>query len=43
MPEALERKLLREAIKKHLKGKRRDAYVYGALRQTGWKPTRERK
>jgi hypothetical protein len=43
MPKALEKELIKEAIKKHLKGKRRDAYVYGTLRKTGWKPKREKK
>jgi hypothetical protein len=41
MPVALERKLIKEAIKKHLKGRRKDAYVYGTMRKTGWKPARE--
>lgn len=43
MPKKLERKLKREASKKGLKGSRKDAYVYGALRKTGWKPKREKK
>jgi hypothetical protein len=43
MPKALEEKLKREAKKKGLKGERADAYVYGTLRKTGWKPQRERK
>jgi len=43
MPKALERKLIAEAEVKHLKGKRKNAYVYGSLRKTGWKPKRERK
>ena len=38
MPKALERKLKAEAKKKGLKGKRADAYVYGTMRKTGWKP-----
>lgn len=41
MPVALERKLKREADKKGIKDK--DAYVYGTLRKTGWKPNREKK
>lgn len=41
MPVALERKLKREANKKGIKDK--DAYVYGTLRKTGWKPSREKK
>jgi hypothetical protein len=31
MPKALENKLKREASKKHLTGRRKDAYVYGTL------------
>lgn len=42
MPKALERKLRRLARKMGLRGDRRDAYVYGALRNTGWRPKRER-
>ena len=44
MPKKLERKLKRQAAKK--KGwskKRKDSYVYGVLRKTGWKPPKERK
>lgn len=43
MPKKLERKLKRKASKKGLKGTRKDAYVYGTLRKTGWKPSREKK
>lgn len=43
MPKALEEKLRREARKKGLKGKRAKAYIYGTMRDTGWKPNRERK
>lgn len=43
MPKKLERELKREAAKKGLTGERRDAYVYGTMRATGWKPKRERK
>ena len=39
----LESKLKREASKKGLKGERKDAYVYGTLRKTGWKPKQEKK
>ena len=41
MPKALERKLKREAREKGLTGKRKNAYVYGTLRKTGWKPETE--
>lgn len=42
MPKAMERKLKRKAKQKGLTGKRRDAYVYGTMRKTGWKPSKER-
>lgn len=42
MPLAMERKLNRQAAKKGLSGKRRRAYIYGTMRKTGWKPSRER-
>lgn len=43
MPKKLESKLKREASKKGLKGERKDAYVYGTLRKTGWKPSQKKK
>jgi len=43
VPKKLERELVKEAIKKRLTGEKKDAYVYGALRKTGWKPNREKK
>lgn len=43
MPVAMERKLKKEAKKKGLKGSRVDAYVYGTMRKTGWKPAGQRK
>jgi hypothetical protein len=43
MPKALEGKLARQATKKHLTGKRKNAYIYGTMRKTGWKPEREKK
>jgi hypothetical protein len=42
MPKALETKLKKEAKQKGLKGAKADAYVYGTLRRTGWKPEREK-
>ncbi len=42
MPAKMERELKREASKKGLTGKRRDAYIYGTLRASGWVPKRER-
>jgi hypothetical protein len=43
MPVKLERALKHQATKKGLKGEHKDAYVYGTLRKTGWKPSREKK
>lgn len=43
MLKKLERQLKAQARKKRLKGKRADAYVFGGLRKTGWKPSREKK
>lgn len=43
MPAALERKLKKEASKKGFKGEKKDSYVYGTLRKTGWKPEQEKK
>jgi hypothetical protein len=38
MPKKLEQDLKRQATKKGLTGDRKDAYVYGTLRKTGWTP-----
>jgi hypothetical protein len=43
MPKEMEEKLKRQAKKKGFKGERADAYVYGTLRKTGWKPKHEKK
>jgi len=42
MPRELEIRLAKLAAKKHLKGKRKNAYIYGTMRKTGWKPLREK-
>lgn len=42
MPKALEEKLERQANAQGLSGRHKDAYVYGTMRKTGWKPKRER-
>jgi hypothetical protein len=42
MPKALETKLKKKARKAGLKGDRANAYIYGTLRKTGWKPSREK-
>lgn len=43
MPKELEEKLKKEAAKKGLSGKHKAAYIYGTMRKTGWKPSREKK
>lgn len=42
MPKELEKKLRRRARKKGLKGKRKRKYIYGTMREAGWKPDREK-
>jgi hypothetical protein len=42
MPTKLERKLEKQAKKMGMLGKRRDAYIYGTMRKTGWKPKGEK-
>lgn len=39
----MEEKLKRQARKKGLKGKAAKRYIYGTMRETGWKPKREKK
>jgi hypothetical protein len=43
MPKKLEHELREEVERKYpnWSQKRKDAYVYGTLRSTGWKPKRE--
>lgn len=41
MPKKLEKALIKQASKKGLKGERKNAYIYGALRKTGWKPNKK--
>ena len=43
MPKKFERKLRKRAKAMGLKGERADAYVYGTMRKTGWRPRRERR
>jgi len=43
MPKAMEKKLKKEAKSKGLKGKRANAYIYGTMRKTGWKPSTQKK
>jgi hypothetical protein len=43
MPKALEEKLKKEANQhKGWSQKHKSAYIYGTLRKTGWKPSREK-
>jgi Fe2+ or Zn2+ uptake regulation protein len=42
LPDKLEKKLKAQAKKKGFKGKKADAYVYGIMRKTGWKPKKEK-
>lgn len=42
MPKALEEKLMKIARKKGLKGDRFNAFVYGTMRKSGWRPSREK-
>ena len=43
MPKAMEQKLTREAAKRGYGQERTGAFVYGTMRKTGWKPSREKK
>lgn len=43
MPRKLERKLRRKAEQKGLKGDAKRRYVYGTMRDQGWKPSKSRK
>ena len=45
MPEKLEKALKKEAKKLFgtTKSKRANAYIYGTMRKSGWKPNREKK
>lgn len=42
MPKVLETKLIRKAHRLGLRGDRANAYVYGTLRSTGWKPKKKK-
>jgi hypothetical protein len=42
VPKKLEAKLKRRANKKNLSKTAQNAYVYGTLRKTGWKPSKEK-
>ena len=42
MPKKLHDALVKQAKRKGMTGKRKDKYVYGAMRKRGWKPKKER-
>lgn len=42
MPKELEKKLRRKVAKKKWSKERKNAYVYGTLRRTGWKPSTQK-
>lgn len=42
MPVEMERALRKAGKKKGLSKERLNAYIYGAMRDTGWKPSREK-
>lgn len=39
----MEKQLKKQATKKGLTGERKNAYVYGTMRKTGWKPSTQKK
>jgi len=41
MPKEMERKLKAIAAARGYSGKRAGAFIYGTMRKTGWKPSRE--
>ena len=43
MPKKMHKALAKSAKKKGLKGKRKDAYIYGGMRKLGWKPKKRKK
>ena len=43
MPKKMEAALKRKAGSKGLVGEQANAYTYGAMRKTGWKPDKEKK
>ena len=43
MPEKIEKSLKSQAQKKGMGKKKANAYVYGTMRKTGWKPQTKRK
>lgn len=42
MPQAMEQALRREALKRRLIGKRKDSFIYGTMRKSGWVPSTQK-
>ena len=42
MPEELEKDLKRQIASKNWSEDRKNAYIYGTLRKTGWKPSTQK-
>jgi hypothetical protein len=42
MPKKMERALRKQAKKMGLLGERKDAFIYGTMRKSGWKPKRKK-
>lgn len=43
MPKKMEKVLMKKAKEMGLMGDKKDAYIYGTMRKTGWKPGKEKK
>jgi len=43
MPTEMEKALEKEAQKKKLKGKRKNAFIFGTMRKQGWIPSTQKK
>lgn len=43
MPKKMEEALRKQARKKRMPKERADAFVYGSMRKTGWKPSHQKK
>lgn len=41
MPKELEERLRRQVAKKNWSKERKDAYIYGTMRKTGWEPSNQ--
>tara|TARA_R100000655_G_scaffold91884_2_gene132846 strand:- start:373 stop:507 length:135 start_codon:yes stop_codon:yes gene_type:complete len=43
MPAKQKKALTKAAKKRGLKGAKRDAFIYGTMRKTGWKPAKRKR